>query len=757
MRCKSSSTLSQRRNVLETQSVDGGSTSDTIGLISFVQSLKKQTKAGQDAVDLYRSSQRLLNQQRYQLPAQWLYSENVEGEWPAFAEIISLRDASIQTQMMNQQTKSAQEDELVEKRTGETLADWNKNKPVEGAQRPQDALNVITAYEAKLNKLSEERNKMRKARVALDLSDSAHAPSERDKLSVATEKLAAMKEVWKALQPVYTGIDETKEKTWLSVQPRKIRQSLDELMNQLKQLPVKCRTYPSYEHVKTMLLTYGKMNTLVAELKSEALKERHWHQMMKEMRVNWNLSDLTLGQVWDADILRHQQTISRILLVAQGEMALEEFLREMREYWQNYEVELVNYQNKTRLIKGWDDLFNKLKEHQNSLSARKLSPYYKQFEESVQSWDEKLNKINAMFDVWIDVQRRWVYLEGLFSGSAEIATLLPFESSRFATITTDFLALMKKVSASPRILDVVNMQGAQRLLERLADMLAKIQKALGEYLERERSSFPRFYFVGDEDLLEIMGNSKDITRIQKHLKKMFAGITAIDIKEEDRSITAFHSREGEKVDLVKIVTTKDVRINDWLQALESEMKHTLARQLASSLAHFSKMNIQTMTTEDYVQWLDNYPTQVITLTAEIWWCDEMEKILADGKGAENMERLVVKTLELLADSVLKEKPPIRKKKMEALITELVHKRDTCCKLTAKKIRAANDFGWLQCMRFYFDPKEIDPVRCCVVKMANAQFYYGFEYHGIQKRLVRTPLTDRCYLTMTQALHSRVGG
>lgn len=65
---------------------------------------------------------------------------------------------------------------------------------------------------------------------------------------------------------------------------------------------------------------------------------------------------------------------------------------------------------------------------------------------------------------------------------------------------------MKKVTSTSRILDIANMQGAQRLLERLADMLAKIQKALGEYLERERNSFPRFYFVGDEDLLEIMGN-----------------------------------------------------------------------------------------------------------------------------------------------------------------------------------------------------------------------------------------------------------
>jgi len=44
-------------------------------------------------------------------------------------------------------------------------------------------------------------------------------------------------------------------------------------------------------------------------------------------------------------------------------------------------------------------------------------------------------------------------------------------------------------------------------------MLSKIQKALGEYLENQRSNFARFYFVGDEDLLEIIGNSKEIRMV----------------------------------------------------------------------------------------------------------------------------------------------------------------------------------------------------------------------------------------------------
>lgn len=106
---------------------------------------------------------------------------------------------------------------------------------------------------------------------------------------------------------------------------------------------------------------------------------------------------------------------------------------------------------------------------------------------------------------------------------------------------------MKKVAKTPLIVDVLNIQGVQRQLERLADLLGKIQKALGEYLERERASFPRFYFVGDEDLLEIIGNSKSIPKLQKHFKKMFAGVAAIVLNEEESLITGLSSKEGEEV------------------------------------------------------------------------------------------------------------------------------------------------------------------------------------------------------------------
>ena len=488
--------------------------------------------------------------------------------------------------------------------------------------------------------------------------------------------------------------------------------------------------------------------------------------MIRNLRVHWVLNDLTLGQVWDADLQKNEQIFREVIMVAQGEMALEEFLKQVREQWQSYQLDMVNYQNKCRLIRAWDDLFNKIKEHMNQISAMKLSPYFKEFEEDALSWEEKLNRINALFDVWIDVQRRWVYLEGIFTGSADIKHLLPVESSRFGSISTEFLGLMKKVSKSPLVLDVLNIPGVQRQLERLADLLGKIQKALGEYLERERSSFPRFYFVGDEDLLEIIGNSKNIPRLQKHFKKMFAGVHAILLNEDNTVVLGIASGEGEEVKfLTPVSIAENPKINEWLTLVEKEMRVSLARLLAQAVTEVKKFLEpgSAIDNQSFMTWVDSYQAQLVVLSMQIAWSEGIDAALAQINGGEKMEPLAKAlsttedTLTLLADSVLQEQPPVRRMKLEHLIIELVHQRDSTRKLLSNKVNHPKSFEWLSQMRFYFDPKQADPLHQLSIHMANAKFSYGFEYLGVQEKLIYTPLTDRCYLTMTQALEGRLGG
>ena len=753
--------IGKARGELEQQTIDAASTSDAVSFITYVQGLKRKMRGWEKQVETYREGQRILERQRFQFPGQWLHVDNIDGEWGAFNEIMRRKDSSIQNQVNSLQVKIIAEDKAVEGRTQDYLAEWEKSKPVEGGLRPDEALQKLAIFESKYTRLKEERDNVGKAKEALELQEAGPSSASEDRMVVGWEELQDLKGVWSELSRIWEQIDEMKDKPWLSVQPRKLRQQMDLLLTQLKDLPARLRQYASYEYVKKLIQSYQKVNMLIVELKSDALKDRHWKTLCKQLRVSWVLSELTLGQVWDVDLQRHEGTVKDIILVAQGEMALEEFLKQVKETWNTYELDLINYQNKCRIIRGWDDLFNKLKENINQVAAMKLSPYYKVFEEEAITWEDKLNRINALFDVWIDVQRRWVYLEGIFSGSADIKTLLPVETSRFMSISSEFLTLMKKVSKSPMVIDVLNIQGVQRSLERLADLLGKIQKALGEYLERERASFPRFYFVGDEDLLEIIGNSKNIARLQKHFKKMFAGITAILLNDEQNVITGIASKEGEEVMFVNPVSTVDYpRINEWLTQLEHQMRVSLATAVAKAVEAGRSM-AGDLTPTAMMEWLDCFPTQISVLSTQVLWSEQVEEVLAKGGNTEAGMKEVLdgvdQMLGLLANCVLQEQPPLRRKKIENLIGEYVHKRSLLRSLIKDKVSSNKDFEWLQQMRFYYDPKQTDVLKQLSIHMANAKFNYGFEYLGVQNKLVQTPLNDRCYLTMTQALEARLGG
>lgn len=58
-------------------------------------------------------------------------------------------------------------------------------------------------------------------------------------------------------------------------------------------------------------------------------------------------------------------------------------------------------------------------------------------------------------------------------------------------------------------------------------VLFHIQIMLADYLETKRISFPRFFFLSDEDLLDILARSRDPENFQKHLNKCFEAINQV--------------------------------------------------------------------------------------------------------------------------------------------------------------------------------------------------------------------------------------
>ncbi|KAJ5337919.1 hypothetical protein N7452_004647 [Penicillium brevicompactum] len=749
------SEIAAARRDLEGQTLEASSTAHAVSFITIVQQCKRKTRVWEPEVDLFRQGQTTLARQRYQFPYDWLHVENVDGEWTALNELLSRKSKIVHEQTEGLRAKITAEDRVIADKIAEVIVQWNDEKPVSGTIPPEEASRTLSSFQSRLENLQSEFEMVSKAKEALDLTASAESS-----LPPILEEVQDFMSVWAALATIWNSLNDLRDGLWTSVQPRKLRQALDNLIKMTKEMPSRMRQYAAFEHIQNVLRQLLKVNTLLSDMKSEAVKERHWHKIYKSLKPDkrFSLVSLTLGDVWDLQLASSDAIIRGIIAQAQGEMALEEFLKSVRETWQNYSLDLVHYQNKCRLIKGFDDLFAKCSENLNSLQAMRHSPYYKEFEEEATAWEDKLNRVHVLFDVWIDVQRQWVYLEGVFTGNADIKHLLPLESGRFQNINSEFFAVMKKVYKSPFVLDVLAIVDVQKSLERLADLLNKIQKALGEYLERERVSFPRFYFVGDEDLLEIIGNSNDIFRVAKHFKKMFAGMSGL-VMDDDNNIVAFTSKEGEEVRLKKEVNLlKTPRINDWLSALENNMKLTLAELLGEAVEQFDTLyNATDVDRTAFNDFLANYPAQIVVLASQVVWTNSVQKSLEEGGSTlPALHGAEVRILELLAATVLGELDPITRKKCEHMITEFVHQRDCISKLISLNATTSTHYLWLLQMRYVYEP-EGDFLQRLYVHMANAKLNYGFEYLGVPERLVRTPLTDRCFLTLTQALCQRLGG
>ncbi len=89
--------------------------------------------------------------------------------------------------------------------------------------------------------------------------------------------------------------------------------------------------------------------------------------------------------------------------------------------------------------------------------------------------------------------------------------------------------------------------------------------------------------------------------------------------------------------------------------------------------------------------------------------------------------------------------------LNALIVIDVHARDVVENLYKNNISDLNSFEWISQLRYYWQDDN------CAAKCVQTVFPYGYEYLGNTLRLVITPLTDKCYMTLMGALKLNLGG
>ena len=260
--------IGKARSELEQQTINVEFTSHAVNFITYVQGLKRKMRGWENQVDVYRESQ------RFQFPVQWLNVNNIDGRWGDFNRIIQNQVNSLQVEIMAK-------DKAVEGRTKDYLAEWENNKLVEGALRPDEILQKLAIFKSRLK---EERDNVGKSKEALE--EAGPSSASEDRMAVGWEVLQDHKSIWFELSRIWELVNEVKDKLWL------FDLLLDLLLSMLKDLPTSLQQYASYEYAKKLIQSFQKVNSLIVELNDHDRKT-----LCKQLRVSWVLSELTLGQV----------------------------------------------------------------------------------------------------------------------------------------------------------------------------------------------------------------------------------------------------------------------------------------------------------------------------------------------------------------------------------------------------------------------------------------------------------------------------
>ncbi|ESP01004.1 hypothetical protein LOTGIDRAFT_225521 [Lottia gigantea] len=502
----------------------------------------------------------------------------------------------------------------------------------------------------------------------------------------------------------------------------------------------------SFMDLNSTLISLKENIPYISIMCNPGIRTRHW-SMMSDI-AGFDLtpdSGTTLRKVLKLELEPYMEQFESISGAASKEFSLEKAMNKMIEEWEGINFNLTAYRDTgVSILASVDDIQTLLDDQIVKTQTMRGSPFIKPFEKEIKEWEDKLMRTQETIDEWLKVQAQWLYLEPIFS-SEDIMQQMPEEGRLFQMVDRNWKDVMKHTVKEPKVMLAATVPG---LLEKLIDsngLLDKIMKGLNAYLEKKRLFFPRFFFLSNDEMLEILSETKDPTRVQPHLKKCFEGIAKLEF-DSKLDIHAMYSSEGEKVKFSQVVSTSEARgaVEKWLLQVQDVMLMSVRDVVENS--------IEAYIISPRTEWVKEWPGQVVLCVSQTFWTREVHEAIRGGPQGlrDYWDRLQAQLKDIVA-LVRGKLTKQQRTTLGALVVIDVHARDVVLDMANKGVATENDFNWLSQMRYYWEENSM------LVRITNATVKYCNEYLGNSARLVITPLTDRCYRTLIGAFHLNLNG
>ncbi|XP_043285223.1 dynein axonemal heavy chain 10 [Venturia canescens] len=617
-------------------------------------------------------------------------------------------------------------------------------------------LKKMEEYGKLIDKMEAKRLDLSNAEILFDLE-----PADYSAFLKIKQDYGGMEMVYKLYRAQKSARDSWSKTLWIDLNPQQLMDGMEQFIKEFRRMPKSVRQLNVAQSLEATMKTFKNSVPLFVELKNEAMRERHWEELMNRTGIHFDMepSRFTLENMFAMDLAKFQDIASSIVTNAIKELSIERGVKEVSEIWKSMEFTVVRHfkgtEDRGYILGPVEELIQVLEDNTINLQSMAASQFIGPFLGNVQKWEKTMQTISGVIEAWMELQRKWLYLEGIFVGS-DIRSQLPEEARKFDEIDKTFRKIMLDTAKRLNVVECCMAPGRRDEFEALIDGLERCQKSLTDYLSTKRAVFPRFNFISDDELLGILGSS-DSAVIQEHVSKMFDNLDKFRLERDskDKSIaTALISSEKEIMEFSEAVIAEG-KIEDWMVLALAEMRRS--NRFISKKAIYSYGKVRRPRTE----WMLEFQGMMILVANQIWWTAETENVferIANGKKRAMKEYLqqlnsqleeVVMLMGGAGDSLTKND----RKKLDTVLTVDVHIRDIIDGFVRDSIMDAMEFEWESQLRFYW-VHDLDNIW---MNQCSGRFEYGYEYMGLNGRLVITPLTDRIYLTITQALSMQMGG
>ncbi|KAL7729890.1 hypothetical protein ACLKA6_014739 [Drosophila palustris] len=636
----------------------------------------------------------------------------------------------------------------------EFIKDWDENGPGSVGAELERGVRLMDPYSHKINERELRRQELANAERLFDMpmvdyNDFARVQAEFE----------GLQQIYKLYRSQKNGREVWAKTLWVDLDPTFLTEGVESYLKEFRKMPKAVRTLPTGVQLEVHMKQFKATVPLMVSLKNEALRERHWHQLMEKTGQYFDMSParFTLENMFAMQLHKYQDIAEQILTNAIKELQIERGVRAVEETWGGMTFK-VNKHHKGNEDRGWilgpvDEIIQVLEDNAMNLQSMGASQFIGPFLETVNRWERALAMISEIIEEWLVVQRKWLYLEGIFIGG-DIRTQLPEEARKFDDIDKSYRRIMVDCAKNPLVVPFCAVPGRLLDIQSLGIGLENCQKSLNEYLDSKRRIFPRFYFISTDELLSILGSSEP-SAVQNHIIKMYDNVKSLRLVKEGSHtlVTAMISSEGEVMEFRNILRAQG-RVEHWMNDVLDEMRR--------ANRYISKTCIYDFGTDLVISrpdWLMNYQGMVGLAASQVWWTAEVEEAFDQAQNHGNMRAMkdfLNKSNYQIEELVLKVRSNLSRNdrlKFKAICTIDVHARDIIDKFVRDNVLDASEFSWESQLRFYW-VKFYDNLH---VIQCSGSFDYGYEYMGLNGRLVITPLTDRIYLTITQALLMNLGG